>query len=330
MDAFCCEPIDDNETFSVGSITCQDDNILECDYDTQCTKLYKLIENKQWEEVLYFMEKGKFYDTTIFTSLFGKEPDPPIVQASTWVTALDETGDVRWCQLPLHAAVTFRAPHSVIDKLVETYPKSVRCADDQDMLPLHYAFRFGCEDDVTALLTEKFPQAISKRAAKDRLPLDMAQYSPRPERGVIIDYFVENAVRTAKVVWDNEHKKLVAGMKNEADSSLKNELVSSRKKLREVEKMLTEAREEMDAINGGRQGRPNQKEGRDDSVTSSRRSTTSPKTNPSNSKYGSFTENEKIPRARNPDHPHIITTEDKTMGSGLRGLFYKRRKQQKR
>jgi hypothetical protein len=328
MDAFCCDPIEVNDTDSDGSITWQDDNILECDYDTQCTKLYKLIEDKQWEEALYYMETGKFYDTSIFTPLFGKEPDPPSVQARTWVTALDETGDVRWCQLPLHAAVTFRAPHSVIEKLLEIYPKSVRCADDQDMLPLHYAFRFGSEDDVTALLIEKFPQAIGKRAAKARLPLDMAQYSPKPERGVIIEYFVDNAVRTAKAVWVNEHERLVAGIRNEADSSLKNELASSRKKLREAERMLTEAREEMDEMNGGRQVRPNQREGRDDSVTSSRRSTASPKIKLSNSKYGSFTETEKAPKASNDDHPHTITTVEKHMGSRLRGLFSKRRKHQ--
>jgi hypothetical protein len=324
MDTFCCEPIDDNDNSSDGSITWQDDNILECDYDTQCTKLYKLIEDKQWEEVLYYMETGKFYDTSIFTHLFGKEPDPPFVQARTWVTALDESGDVRWCQLPLHAAVTFHAPHSVIQRLVDIYPKSVRCADDQDMLPLHYAFRFGCDDDVTALLIKRFPQAIGKRAAKDRLPLDMAQYSPKPERGTIIEYFVDSAVRTAKLAWDNEHKKMITGIKNDADSALKNELVSSRKKIREVEKMLAEAREEIDSLKG-HQARSNQREGRDDSVTSSRRSTTSPKIKASSSKYDSFLETEKIARGRNDDYSHIITTDERPMGSRLLGLFSKRR-----
>jgi hypothetical protein len=330
MDALCCDPIEDHDSGSDGSLTCNDDNILECDYDTQCTKLYKLIEDKQWEEVLYYIETGKFYDTSIFTPLFGKEPDPPFVQARTWVTALDETGDVRWCQLPLHAAVTFRAPYSVVKKLVDTYPKSVRCADDQDMLPLHYAFRFGSEDDVMALLIERFPQAIGKRAAKDRLPLDMAQYSPKPERGIIIEYFVDNAVRTAKVGWDNEYERKVAGIRNEADSTLKNELVSSKKKLREAEKLLTEAREEMDAIKGGRQGRSSQREGRDDSVTSSRRSIPAnpPKIKPSNSKHDSVMETEKFPKTRNDDHPHIITTEEKPKNGRLRGLFSKRRKNQ--
>ncbi|KAG7352279.1 hypothetical protein IV203_008327 [Nitzschia inconspicua] len=329
MDPFCCDQLDDRDSASDASLTCHDDSILECDYDTQCTKLYKLIESKQWEEVLYYIDTGKFYDTSIFTSLFGKEPDPPSVQARTWVTALDESGDVRWCQLPLHAAVTFRAPHSVIEKLLQIYPKSVRCADDQDMLPLHYAFRFGAEDDVTALLIEKFPQAIGKRAVKDRLPLDMAQYSPKPERGIIIDYFIENAVRNAKTKWDSEYQKLMTGVKNQADTSLKHELVSSRKKLRETEKQLVEAREEMVTVrSGGARGeRIVAADGRDDCVTPNRKSSNR-KIKTSLSKYESVAETAGSSRATGDDHPYTITTEDKPIGSRLRGLFSKRKKQQ--
>ena len=48
------------------------------------------------------------------------------------MTALDEDGSVEWCQLPIHAALTYKAPLSVIQKLVEIFPKSVRCADDAD------------------------------------------------------------------------------------------------------------------------------------------------------------------------------------------------------
>ena len=202
MDILCCDPLDGRDSGSEGSITCStNEGILECDYDTQVTKLYQCIEERQWEEVLYFLETGKWYNTSIF-SAFGGKGDGPSVQARTWVTALDEAGNVRWCQLPLHAAVTFLAPFSVICKLVEVYPKSVRCADDQDMLPLHYAFRFGAEDDVLAHLLERFPQAIGKVAVKDRLPLDLAQYGPRPERGTIIDYYMQSAIKNAKAERD--------------------------------------------------------------------------------------------------------------------------------
>lgn len=250
MDYLCCDPVDRDGTVggSDGSVTCStDEGILECDYDTQVTKLYHNIEERQWEEVLYFLETSKWYNAGIF-SAFSDPEDPPSVQARTWVTALDESGNVRWCQLPLHAAVTFLAPISVIQKLVEVYPKSVRCADDQDMLPLHYAFRFGADDDVLLHLLEKFPQAITKKAVKERLPLDLAQYGPRPERGSIIDYYMQSAVRNAKKEWDAEYEKMVTGVRNAADVHLQAEVNAKNAQLVMALAELNRAKNELAAV----------------------------------------------------------------------------------
>jgi hypothetical protein len=232
LDFLCCDPVavgkgsgDDD------SITCStDEGILECDYETQVTKLYHAIEERQWEEVLYFLETGNWYSTSVF-SVFAEQGDGPSVQAKIWVTALDEDGNVRWCQLPLHAAVTFLAPFAVISKLIEVYPKSIRCADDQDMLPLHYAFRFGAEDDVLVHLLDKFPQAVGKKAVKDRLPLDLAQYGPRPERGAIIDHYMQSAVRNAKAEWDHEYEKMVSKASTQTNTALQEQLDETRRKL---------------------------------------------------------------------------------------------------
>jgi len=245
MNYLCCEPLQDNGSHSDGSITCStDEGILECDYDTQVTKLYHHIEERKWEEVLYFLETGSFYNNSIF-SVFGEQGDGPSVQARTWVTALDEAGNVRWCQLPLHAAVTFLAPFAVITKLIEVYPKSVRCADDQDMLPLHYAFRFGAGDDVLLHLLEKFPQAIGKKAVKERLPLGLAQFGPRPERGGIIDFFVQNAIRTAKAEWDSDYEKMVASMRDHANYELTQNINMKNDKLIDAQTELERAQAEV-------------------------------------------------------------------------------------
>jgi hypothetical protein len=232
LDFLCCDPVavgkgsDDDD-----SITCStDEGILECDYETRVTKLYHAIEERQWEEVLYFLETGNWYTTSVF-SVFTEQGDGPSVQAKTWVTALDEDGNVRWCQLPLHAAVTFLAPFAVISKLIEVYPKSIRCADDQDMLPLHYAFRFGAEDDVLVHLLDKFPQAVGKKAVKDRLPLDLAQYGPRPERGAIVDYYMQSAVRNAKAEWDHEYEKMVSKASTQTNTALQEQLDETRRNL---------------------------------------------------------------------------------------------------
>jgi hypothetical protein len=250
MDFLCCDPLDgDNDSHSEGSVTCStDEGILECDYDSQVTKLYHSIEERHWEEVLYFLETGKWYNTSIF-SAFGEQGDSPAVQTRTWVTALDEaSGNVRWCQLPLHAAVTFLAPFSVISQLLKVYPKSVRCADDQDMLPLHYAFRFGAEDDVLVHLLEQFPQAIGKKAVKDRLPLDLAQYGPRPERGRMVDHYMQSAVRNAKNDWDGEYEKMVSAMKNNADSDLQHSLNLTKDQLSDAVKELSRTKTKMEAL----------------------------------------------------------------------------------
>jgi hypothetical protein len=251
MDNLCCDNIDDVAS-SDGSVTHTptDAGILECDYATHCTRLYKLIEQKQWEEVVHYLETGKFFDTALLSSIFGEDPDDPSVATRTWVTAVDKKGHVRWCQLPLHAAVTFKAPFKVIDTLVRVYPKSVRCADDQDMLPLHYAFRFGAEDDVVIYLIDKFPQATGKKAVKGRLPLDMAQYGSKADRGLIIEYYVDRAIQRAKAEWDREYGKIVSGMKTEnIEPTLVNELTSKRHELMECQRELAMAKKEIERLN---------------------------------------------------------------------------------
>eukprot|EP00934_Nitzschia_sp_Nitz4_P005094 Nitzschia sp. Nitz4//scaffold143_size57137//42428//43531//NITZ4_006519-RA/size57137-processed-gene-0.52-mRNA-1//-1//CDS//3329536461//5084//frame0 len=247
MDYLCCEPVDRDSIDSDGSETAStDEGILECDYDTQVTKLYHYVEERRWEDVLYFLETGNWSNNSLFNA-FAETEEPPSVQARTWVTALDERGNVRWCQLPLHAAVTFLAPLSVIQKLVEVYPKSVRCADDQDMLPLHYAFRFGAQDDVLLALLEKFPQAIGKKAVKERLPLDLAQYGPRPELSGIIDYYMQSAIRNAKKEWDAEYEKMVVGMRSAADNKLLSEVNAKNAQLVSALAELNQAKTELAA-----------------------------------------------------------------------------------
>jgi hypothetical protein len=255
MDVICCKhDTRDDDDESNGSF--EDGKILECDYNTTCTKLYKLMEGKSWDEIIYFLETGKWYfDATVFTSFFfGTGPDPRFIESRTWVTALDETGSVRWCQLPLHAAITFQAPFEVVKKLVEVYPESIRCADDQDMLPLHYAFRFGSEDKVLAYILEEFPQALKKKALRDRLPLDMAHYSSKPERGVIIECYVETSIAEAKSDWEDGRLLSIKGTK-----SAEYELMEAKKNIQKLEEMLqsrrSSSRLSMPSFRGGKEKR---------------------------------------------------------------------------
>lgn len=227
--------------------------VLECDYDTSPTKLYQAVEDKQWETIAFFLETGTWNNASYFSCSAlcgGVEPDPPSVEARTWVTALDNDGHVRWCQLPLHAAIIFQAPLSIIQKMLHVYPRSARCADDQGLLPLHYAFRFGSPDDVLWVILQAFPQAIRKKAAKNRLPLDLAPFSSKPDRGYIIERFMESAVKAAKVVWEADHEAKQKDSsprrrlyrKNEKLVRAMNELKQSQKQVNDLQHDLKEAR----------------------------------------------------------------------------------------
>jgi len=128
------------------------------------------------------------------------------------------------------------------------YPKSVRCADDQDMLPLHYAFRFGATDDVLLHVLEKFPQAISKKAVKDRVPLDLAPFGTKPERGNVIDYYMQLAVRNAKLEWDNEYEKMVTGNGSKLVQSSGGNSSFQNEKLKAALTELKKTRMELEAL----------------------------------------------------------------------------------
>jgi hypothetical protein len=62
-------------------------------------------------------------------------------QAVMWVVRKELNGRLKWRILPLHAAIIFRAPHQVIDVIVQCHPIAARQKDDQGMIPLHLAMK---------------------------------------------------------------------------------------------------------------------------------------------------------------------------------------------
>jgi hypothetical protein len=114
------------------------DESLECCYE-KCTPLFRRIEQANWGDVMCFL------DTGYWPGGFFKDPLSPAEQARTWVYRFQDKEDdegkkrLRWSQLPLHLALVVKAPFLIIQRLLEIYPESVRCTDDQKMLPLHLA-----------------------------------------------------------------------------------------------------------------------------------------------------------------------------------------------
>ena len=241
---------------------------LECDYDVNPTGLYQAMEQKEWDAAYEFLVTGIWDDGGIFSSS-RVDPLTPARQAKTWVTRYEEAGgSIRWSQLPLHAAIIFKAPAPIITKLIELYPQGVRCTDDQHMLPLHLAIKCGSDDKILAKLVEDFPEAMTTKDVKGRLPLQVD--GPRKEFKKVIEAFVceaeqkcqkELAINIGNV---DEFKqsialkdKLLNSMEShnheleEAYAQVEQENEKLRREMKTMRKMITRAEKAMAAAASG-------------------------------------------------------------------------------
>lgn len=181
---------------------------LECDYERDCTTLYKAIENavdqKDFEPII------KFLDTGYWSGSFFKDSVSPADQAKTWVTRFDneDTNKVKWSQLPLHLAIVCDAPSSIIGRLVKLYPQALRCTDDQHMLPLHLALRHGADDEIIAFLLIRFPDAVNAKGKNGRSAVDCSMRAKDKLRGKILEIFVEKTKSKSHSSLSKENKVL--------------------------------------------------------------------------------------------------------------------------
>jgi len=169
---------------------------LECNYEKNCTPLYKRIENEDWPVVASFLDTG-YWPNTFF-------PDKltPSEQVKTWVTRFEKGGidddeeedeKIKWSQLPLHLAIVVDAPLGIVRRLVEHYPRGVQCTDDERMLPLHLALRQGSPDEIVDFLLKVFPEAVNARGKNKRTAVECAMRGRRKARARIIQTFLDQS-----------------------------------------------------------------------------------------------------------------------------------------
>lgn len=140
-------------------LTSHDEGETVCDYDTNATVLYELLESSTWERA---------------RARCKSHPE----EVRTWIIRKDKSLSVRWKLLPLHAAIIFQSPNFLVSALLDQYPAAVSKKDDQGMLPLHLAFRHKQEDeDLLELLLVKFPKAVMIKDRRDRVPLEHGRES---------------------------------------------------------------------------------------------------------------------------------------------------------
>jgi myosin heavy subunit len=95
--------------------------------------------------------------------------------------------------LPLHAAIIFNAPLTVIKGLLKVYPHATTYTDDQGMLPLHLAFRSQSEEDIVLALLDVYPEAMERGDSKGRVPSQLApKNSTLSYHDVIADAFLKS------------------------------------------------------------------------------------------------------------------------------------------
>ena len=130
-----------------------DNNYNDCDYDHSPTELYQLIEQKQWTRILQKFDAAELDDDDDDGDDKTYEPTPTRhysiqrrrssirQQARQWMVRKEANGRLKWRILPLHAAIIFRAPHAVVEAILQCDANSARQKDDQGMIPLHLAMK---------------------------------------------------------------------------------------------------------------------------------------------------------------------------------------------
>ena len=207
----------------VGGLSTVVTEYFECDYEKDCTPLYKAIETaivqeeEDYEQIAYFLETGLWpHEEAGDVASTSAE-----VQAKTWVTRFNpkDKEKVEWSQLPLHLAIVGGCPSNIIGALVKLYPQGLRCTDDQQMLPLHLALRHGADDEIVAYLLMQFPDAVNARGKNDRTAVDCALRARDKLRGIILETFVEKT----KIKMENyflKEKEEVLALFNETSNKL--------------------------------------------------------------------------------------------------------------
>jgi len=175
---------------------------VECDYDVDCVQLYKRLEAEEFGAVYRFLESGLWPQT------FFKDTNKPADHVKTWVTRFEDKAKtkVKWSQLPLHLALVQGAPYEIITRLVDLYPVSARCTDDQFMLPLHLALRHGLSDRIIECLLRAFPEAVNALGKSGRSSIDCAKRGPKKLRATILEAFVKGTTKKVRKNMAAAHK----------------------------------------------------------------------------------------------------------------------------
>lgn len=233
-----------NGSYGQVSASSEANHRLKASY-ANATPLFKGIEKKDWQGVLSFLNKGK-WSNSFFVSTTDHMSNPsPKHQCQTWVIeyAKNDPAKVEWCQLPLHAAISYGAPAVVIQKIIDTYPEAVQMRDNEDMLPAHLAFGFSSPDQVLIALLKSYPEGARQRGPGGRLPHECCELGPNKVRGEVFGFVASQTAALSK--HENDDLYMICVRENYQKLGLPDVSRTDNKDLTEIIAELLEERKEL-------------------------------------------------------------------------------------
>lgn len=155
--------------------------------DENKTELYRLIERKQWAQVIeqarqhpiearkWFVlrnsddNKGKM--TTLAGNTNGSVAYNSVKGKSCW-----------WRQLPIHELCKLQPPTAVMDAVLEAYPEGAQTVDHYSILPIHLACWGQAGAGVVSCLIKAYPEGVLIKDEKGMLPLHSACWGSASEK----------------------------------------------------------------------------------------------------------------------------------------------------
>lgn len=152
-------------------------------YGTYPTKLYELVERKQWMETI---QRCADYPREASVCKFER------VNGNG-----DQKKEFSSEYSPLLSAIILRAPVEVIRALVDAYPNGTKIRDNRKMLPLHIAFRLGASPKTVAILVRAYPYALTSKDSKGHTPRQILkayrrEYEKEENKGKYINVIDRN------------------------------------------------------------------------------------------------------------------------------------------
>jgi hypothetical protein len=238
-------------------------------YETpQNVELLDLIENKDWEKLIYRLLKQphiahvKFTGRSLKSTSAGNlvlheicKHNAPIDVIEAFIEANHAaiTTKGHWGYLPYHCACANGASIELVRYLYSLHPDAVRQVEEEgNALPLHLALKMGTtKEDVYMNLLTSYPEGVRIRDDFDNLPMDYAK-SIRSDvhRKIAIEClhrarWLESAAKRSSEHTESEYQKRIRGYEQFQAQQLKMIEEVHKKEIHNLELVVESQKEEL-------------------------------------------------------------------------------------